>query len=112
MSFIRTSYQQRVASSLYSCKESLNKRAIRADILFDQVNSIDPGLIYKNFDLSSNIDDIEQDELLFSDESILDGREMDSMDKREILRALSIEKAALGSLIIQADRLLDTVGDM
>lgn len=112
LSFIRTSYQQRVASSLYSCRESLNKRAIRADILFDQVNSNNPGLIYKNFDLSSTIDDIEQDELLFSDENILDSREKDSMDKREILRALSIEKAALGSLIIQADRLLDTVGDM
>lgn len=110
--FIRASYQQRVASSLYSCRESLNRRLLRARNMYDQLINGDSITINGNsFDISKEVDDLEDDELLLSGETMVDDDAQPTINKNELLRAISIEQAALGSLVNQVDQLLSTVGD-
>lgn len=110
--FIRVSYQQRVASSLYSCRESLNRRLLRARNMYNQLINGDSITINGNsFDISKEFDDLDDDELLLSGETIVDDDAQPTINKKELLRAISIEQAALGSLVNQVDQLLSTVGD-
>lgn len=110
--FVRVSYQQRVASSLYSCRESLNRRLLRARNMYDQLLNGDSITINgNNFDIAKEVDDLENDELLLSDETMIDDDSQPTINKSELLRAISIEQAALGSLVNQVDQLLNTVGD-
>lgn len=110
--FIRVSYQQRVASSLYSCRESLHRRLLRARNMYDQLMNGDSIIVNGNsFDISKEVDDLEDDELLLSGETMVDDDSQPTINKNELLRVISIEQAALGSLVNQVDQLLSTVGD-
>lgn len=105
--FIRISYRQRVASSLFSCKESLTRRYEKVLSLkktFEQGNhfllTIAPGL-----DLSQYWDAFDSDELLSQDidESCVIPA---SVDELALKRAIGIESTALASLIQRANTLL------
>ena len=114
LGFIRVNYQQRVASSLYSCRESLKRRYNKALILRNYL--LNNGII-KNFqinilDINESLDDIEIDELFsIGDENIDLPINWDIIDVKELKRAVSIECTSLGSLLDEADSLLKTVGD-
>lgn len=114
--FMKISYQQRVASSLYSCKESLIRRyqkvleleeKILRNVQFNQKEVLT---------VDEYIDDINDDELLNADKDSLHWAEeeklSDKIDITALKRCISLEKTALNSLIIRAEELMKTVGDM
>ena len=115
LGFIRVNYQQRVASSLHSCKESLNRRFARALKLrnFLLTHGILEGFECSLLDINQSMDDIELDELFdIGDESIDLSIDWSSIDADELKRAVAMECTSLGSLIDQANDLLKTPGDV
>lgn len=114
--FIKANYQQRVASSLYSCKKSLMRRAQKlTDIkkeLMDQLGETDRYL--KTFSVEADVDDIGEDELLANDGelmSLVSGEDMD-IDLQELSRAINLEITSITPLLNQIDGLLERYGDM
>ena len=112
--FLKMSYQQRVASSLYSCQRSLVRR-------FEKVKTLERWLsradylgrtLGVEFGLDTVLDDIDLDDYL-----ALDFNELDDMDKIKaddipaLKRAVSIESATLSGLIDEAVILLKEFGD-
>lgn len=113
LGFIRVSYRQRVASSLYSCKESLSRRYKKALVLkerLEQGKHIQSDDTF-GFDPSLYWDSLDSDELLGKDIDET-GTDISNIDFRALKRAVGIETTALSSLIREADILLREKGDL
>ena len=107
--FIRISYQQRVASSLYSCKMSLERRMYKIE---DIQNKLESRLnTFTNSIDEIDIDDIDADELLNMD---IDNNEISNnpnINLNNLRRAVNKEYFTLKSLVNDVNFLLATEGD-
>ena len=113
--FVRISYQQRLASSLHSCRESLNRR-------FEKLNEIKNAIATKHSvsgitidtDTVTGLDDIFYDDaMLAGDEDLDDINAAEyNVNVEELKRALNLETAAIATLIAQVTRLLNENGDL
>ena len=113
--FIRVNYQQRVASSLHSCKESLGRRYSRALQLRDYLvdHAVPDGFDFSSLDINESMDDIERDELFsIGDETIDLISSQEKIDIDELKRAVALECTGLGSLIEEVTALLKSPGDI
>lgn len=113
LGFIRVSYRQRVASSLYSCKESLSRRyekTLALKKILEQGNQIQSADSAR-LNPSLYWDSLDSDELLGQDIDETDTDTSD-IDFRALKRAVGIESTALSSLIREADLLLHDHGDL
>ena len=109
--FVRVSYQQRVASSLYSCKKSLERR-------LEKINSVKANLkrylgntgpaLYN----PTGFDDLELDDLL--DEGYDDTFDVNlsKVDLSALNQAIALESTSINPLIKRADSLLDCRKDL
>lgn len=114
LGFVRVSYRQRVASSLFSCKESLTRRyekVLALKTLIDN-NKLQQASTEAGAALSQYWDAIDSDELLGQDIDETMTGDASSIDLLSLKRAVSIESTALSSLIHQADILLMDHGDL
>ena len=108
-SFVRVSYQQRVASSLYSCKMSLKNRL---DKLTDIQNQIQNNKLDKISNKSiDDIDDFDNDELLEKDGQIFYDLTNQTIDINNVIHALNLEILTLNGLLGTVDSILKTEGD-
>ena len=109
--FVRVSYQQRVASSLYSCKKSLERR-------LEKINSVKanlkryqekPGPALYN---PTGFDDLELDDLL--DEGYDDTFDVNlsKVDLSALNQAIALESTSISPLIKRANLLLDCRKDL
>lgn len=108
-SFIRISYQQRVASSLYSCKKSLERRMEKIERLQDILGSKSRLSIDGPYE--GIMDDFDDDDLLNMD---LDDHMLsikDHVNIDSLRRAINAEFFSLRSLISDVDSLLASKGD-
>lgn len=109
--FVRVSYQQRVASSVYSCKKSLERR-------LDKINSLKSNLerylssTRKDQEYPIGFDDIEIDELL--EEGYDDTFEVDlsKVDKSALRNAIEIESTSITPILKRANILLENRKDL
>lgn len=108
--FVRVSYQQRVASSLYSCKKSLVRR-------LDKINSLKTNLErYLNTRTSlcnpTGLDDIDLEDLL--DEGYDDTFKVNfsQVNISELRRSIALESSSITPLIERANILLDNRRDL
>lgn len=109
--FVRVSYQQRVASSLYSCKKSLERRP-------DKINNLKKTLErYLNINGASlynptGLDDVDLEDLL--DEGYDDTFDVNlsNMNILELRQAIALESTAISPLIKRAGELLDNRKDL
>ena len=114
LGFVRVSYQQRVASSLYSCIESLKRRQNHVVEMRDYLvrNGIVDSPIFTNT-VDELMDDIESDDkMLTGDDSQELFTDHQNVDIEQLMRAINLESANLGSLIKEADELLVNDGDL
>lgn len=109
--FVRVSYQQRVASSLYSCKKSLERRL---DKILSLKNNLNRYLDSKGFsdDNPIGFDDLELDELL--EEGYDDTFEVDlsKINIKALLHAIDIESTSITPLLKRANTLLEERKDL
>ena len=115
LGFVRISYQQRVASSLFSCLESLKRRQERVMAMREYLSLrgvIDSPIFTSCID--DLMDDMEMDEQLLSGDD--DSQELfpdhQGVDLDQLMRAVNLESANLGSLIKEAEELLLDGGDL
>lgn len=111
--FVRVSYQQRVASSLFSCRRSLARRAEKIEQLkkwLDGTSSVNIGA-HNGFELASSLDELDLDELFGNDHDDLEGK-IENVDLRALKRTIGIESTAINALLREADVLLASSGDM
>lgn len=109
--FVRVSYQQRVASSLYSCKKSLERR-------LDKINSLKTSLerYLNSHNVSlfnpTGLDDLELDDLL--DEGYDDTFDVDlsKVNIPELRHAIDLESTSITPLLNRAKALLDERKDL
>lgn len=113
LGFIRVSLQQRVASSLYSCLETLKRRFVKVQKLHYDLEKFGIDFLGSNgdFDVNNVLDDIENDELLSLDDYILEENSKSQVDSTDLKRAVQLEYAALSSLINQVKVLINIFGD-
>lgn len=108
--FVRISYQQRVASSLYSCKKSLERRS-------EKINSLKVNLKrYQSakrlvLDNPIGLDDLELDDLL--EEGYDDAFDVDfsKVDVSALNQAIAIESTSITQLLKRASSLLESGKD-
>lgn len=109
ISFIRISYQQRVASSLYSCKTSLQRRLDKIKFLHDSLQNNNYSL--EGYSYENDFDNFDDDELLdldiSEDEITLDK----SVNLNNLHWSVDKEYLTLCSLVKEADFLLKSEGD-
>lgn len=105
--FVRTSYQQRVASSLFSCKESLERRLEKINKLNEQVEKSE---YFHQFDMNSELDDFDFDDLLLNEQDVVED-DQNVIDISALKRAVGIEITALNSLLSEVEKLIDS-GDI
>lgn len=107
--FIQISYQQRVASSLYSCKMSLERRLAKIEQI---QNKLESHSTITNIDIDESYkDDFDIDDLLNMD---LDGMSNDpdiSSNMDNLRRAVNKEYFSLKSLVIDVNDLIKYEGD-
>lgn len=114
--FIRISYRQRVASSLFSCQRSLTRRLQKMSAIKSQL--ISSGKLSSQYAMvapaTSDIDAIEEDELLLSGMDVFDSNVEidDDIDYAQLTRAIELEITSLTPLIKQANDLVAKNGDM
>ena len=112
--FLKISYQQRVASSLYSCKQSLIRRLDKVKAMEHWLERADylSQKLGVEFGLNSILDDIDLDDYLALDlDELNDIDKIKSEDMPALKRAVYIESAALTGLIEEVDSLLIQYGD-
>lgn len=112
--FIRINYQQRVASSIYSCTESLKRR-------YDKIRALRALLTKKGIIRKQNIEDlhlelpfdeIDEDELMLSNIDDFEfGERLADIDYDQLRQAVNLESTSLSGLIIQAEKLLNKSED-
>jgi len=114
LGFVKSSYQQRVASSLYSCIESLKRRYVKCNELVRYIQNADDVELAKRLNYaSSEMDEIEEDvgELELDLPSFSYTIDLKSVDKQGLFRAAQIESTHLNDLIEQAGNLIAEEGD-
>ena len=108
--FVRISYQQRVASSLYSCKKSLERR-------LEKINSLKANIKrYQNtnsfvLDNPIGLDDLELDELLAEGYDDAFDVDFSRVDLSELNQAIALESISLTQLLKRASSLLESGKD-
>lgn len=111
--FVRVSYQQRVASSLFSCKKSLERRLEKVNEIKKRIDyNYETKSYYDCLGLGDALDDIDLDDQLSADSDEVIIETTTSIDIKALRRAVGIESTALNSLCNQADSLLKSCGDM
>lgn len=112
--FVRVSYQQRVASSLYSCKRSLERRLEKVNKLKKMLDDKcrETTAYYDGFDPQEVLDDFDLDEQFNLDGYDAAIKDCASIDITALRRAVGIESTALTSLCHHAESLLRSCGDM
>ena len=108
--FVKVSYQQRIASSLYSCKKSLERRYQKIKEIKDAFNSGNAFSVVYN--LTSVLDDFDLDDMTDSDIDEFGTVSDNHIDTTSLKRAAEIEVAALSTLITRVDRLIKDCGDL
>ena len=109
--FVRVSYQQRVASSLHSCKRSLERR-------FDKLSSLKENLLqylnHKNATISNTIglEDFELDDLLEEGYDDIFNVNFSKIDIDALFRSIDIELTSISPLVERANKLLDSRKDL
>ena len=109
--FVRVIYQQRVASSLHSCKRSLERR-------FDKLNNLKENLIqylnHKNTTISNTIglEDFELDDLLEEGYDDIFNVNFSKIDIDALFRSIDIELTSISPLVERANKLLDSRKDL
>lgn len=109
--FVRVSYQQRVASSLHSCKRSLERR-------FDKLSNLKENLIqylnHKNTTISNTIglEDFELDDLLEEGYDDIFNVNFSKIDIDALFRSIDIELTSISPLVERANKLLDSRKDL
>ena len=109
--FVRVSYQQRVASSLYSCKKSLERRLEKINSLRANIKNFFGG--YKPaLNNPVGLDDLDVDDLL--DEGYDDTFNVDfsKVDISALMHAVDIESTSITQLLKGASLLLDNHKDL
>lgn len=103
--FVRVSYQQRVASSLYSCKKSLERRLEKISDLKSNLNK------YLSI-MTFSLDDLDLDELM--DEGYDDNFEVDlsKVNISALQHAIDVESTSITPLLKRANSLLDSRNDL
>jgi SNF2 family DNA or RNA helicase len=107
--FIKISYQQRVASSLYSCKKSLERR-------LDKIEDIQKRLHNKNYSFenllyASEVDDLDADDLLNMDDYDISIEDNPNININNLRRAVNKEYFSLQSLVNEVNNILNDEGD-
>ncbi|WP_022778303.1 helicase-related protein [Butyrivibrio sp. AE3009] len=112
--FVRVSYQQRVASSLYSCMKSLERRLEKINQVkaFLEIHEHANSLLYKEISFNDSLDDFDSDERLNSDADEIGKEKESGIDFKDLKRAIGIETTALTSLINEAEKLMKSCGDL
>lgn len=114
--FIRVNYQQRVASSLHSCKKSLERRLAKIlglKAYLDKTGKL--GEDYAStFSFYDEIDDIDEDELLSAGSDYISTIESSdvAIDLENVAHAIELESTSITPLISRIDGLLEKHGDM
>ncbi|RRF98237.1 MAG: hypothetical protein DUD39_10680 [Coriobacteriaceae bacterium] len=114
--FVRISYQQRVSSSLHSCKKSLENRlhkvlALRENLKHGKSDSVTDALGL--FDIANDFDAIDEDELLNEGKDLYEVALSNSdVNLDKLFHAVEVEATAISPLINEADELLGSCGDM
>lgn len=113
--FVRVSYQQRVSSSLWSCRQSLLRRLNK--MLALRARLADEGLISReslaSFEALGDLDAMGEDDLLGrGNEDLFKDDAADNIDRPALVRAVDMECTTLRPLIKRADGLLGRYGDM
>lgn len=110
--FVRVSYQQRVASSLYSCKKSLERRLYKVRQVEKYLSNPKDVSLLHAIDLLPGIDfdDIDLDEGQVDQFDPIDGRT--HIDKNALERAVGIEIMSLSALLKEANELLEDGWDL
>ncbi len=108
--FVKVSYQQRIASSLYSCKKSLERRFHKIKEIKDAFNSDND--FSGVYNLTSVLDDFDLDDMTDSDIDEFGAVSDKNIDAASLKRAADIEVAALSTLITRVDRLIKDCGDL
>lgn len=109
--FVRVSYQQRVASSLYSCKKSLERR-------LERINSLKASLEnYLNAKSSAlynptGLDDLELEDLLDEGYDDTFNVNLATVDIHTLQRAIAIESTSITPLLKRAALLLEDGKDL
>ena len=109
--FVRVSYQQRVASSLYSCKKSLERR-------FEKINALKENL--KRFlssktasiDNPAGIDDIDLDDFMDEDYDDTFDLDLSKVNVSALQQAIAIESTSIYQLLKGANSLLEERKDL
>ena len=109
--FVRVSYQQRMASSLYSCKRSLERRLEKINSIKKNINQY----LNKQNSLMLNpteLDDIELEDLL--DEDLDDTFDVDfsKVNIAKLQQAIAIESTSVSPLLKRVNSLLDNRVDL
>jgi SNF2 family DNA or RNA helicase len=109
--FVRVSYQQRVASSLYSCRKSLERRLERLNSL---KANLEQYLSAKNkaLDNPTDLEDVDLDDLL--DEGYDDTFSVDlsNVDISALFYKIALESTSITPLLKRANSLLDSRKDL
>lgn len=108
--FVRVSYRQRVASSLYSCKNSLSRRLEKLISLNETIHMIEKGLKVNITINDDEIDDFDSDDLMLKGEEYTESI-TDMIDYEQLKRALNLEMTSLNSLIKEATDFLEKIDD-
>lgn len=114
--FIRVNYQQRVASSLYSCKKSLTRRLQKLrslkKSLLSQLGKTD--MCFKSFSVEDSVDDLDEDELLAIDGDLMEliTDSDTNINLQELEHTTDLEITSITPLLKQIDGLLKKFGDM
>lgn len=109
--FVRVSYQQRVASSLYSCRKSLERRLERLNSL---KANLEQYLSAKNKALNNptDLEDIDLDDLLDEGYDDTFNVNLSEVDISALFHAIALESTSITPLLKRANSLLDSRKDL
>ena len=108
LGFVRISYQQRVASSLYSCHKSLERREEKLLDLKKRIENVgfDTNKLKEGIPFDDSLDELDADEILGTGVDY-QGTVDQNCDIKKLRRAIAIETTALGSLVRESKKMLE-----
>ena len=109
--FVRVNYQQRVASSLHSCKKSLERRLEKLNNLKDNLNKYlcSKVSLYSNL---TSLDDSELEDLLAEGYDDTFNVNFSRINIEALKRAIAIESTSINPLLKRANSLLNERKDL